>query len=944
MNFTEIQRQAIDWMANRGWKSKWGKRGTFTQSLLQHTDIELNVLCTLLPILSDKAHYGFTEQEQQALIVGTVAHDTGKETPEWQSYVQLPEGQQRGRFVPHIIPSLTQSVVPELVNLFGFDALIASDAISFVNLHMAAARSTTSLLGTITGKSQATDGSNRWNLLARVVEAVDKFCSIHGLLPTLNYLARGQDNGVISSHIRLEYHLTSLRGVSTALLHRAATGVYQSEGWQPVLYFSNGTIYVADSRAQVQAPQPNTIISRLADVIEEAMPAKFFPKMVVGSPTSTMIPKPEFFDYREFTAYLREASQRVKKGSFLRKPESVRLSKMLDDKGTGYWQLGGKKSKSEQNLDLDSERIDRAQPLMMVFKFFRDAMKSELVGKVAGLVSPVKVSTLEQQRDQSIELGVSVEQAQARYEKALQKIMKESNLAFEVAVAQEYDAVFGAGAFARLQSTSTLMPIKEMLAVVDPFWVLPGQVLGLAHKTLEIVQDGVLQEALITKLNEVAQKVYERLPESQRPIRTGAAEIAATFGNDLIHPAPMLNIQQLAQQQQNAYAHSKPEAMRDREAARLCPICNSHFEHGTAATADFVTKPDSHTNRSVSHGYTGKIIICDACKYERFLQQLLLGEKVARVLVLTPRMHIGYWAGETLYKQAHRFHEEAQNLMTNRTQNPNENITLTLTGIVAGKLLRSDEEGGPLQKAIREGLDGDSLAHLLTYTLGSDKQKVHLRDLSKALRAEFEFEEGKEDIEAINQEWDTSFQSWDEAVQAVFAGQVDTEVVNEIRAKVYRLRAQFRVVCQTPNFILVPLVSGFRASDKESETNAALRELFVLLLIGLALDCSVAAVDAGEPIMFEGGEGVAHVPAVPAVRDLIGHDWVGLTEAPIWLQKIGAASLLAQDTAYPERSNLYQILTALTPGHVLRRIEMQRDAGLKHPPLILKALQEVPNA
>lgn len=122
-----------------------------------------------------------------------------------------------------------------------------------------------------------------------------------------------------------------------------------------------------------------------------------------------------------------------------------------------------------------------------------------------------------------------------------------------------------------------------------------------------------------------------------------------------------------------------------------------------------------------------------------------------------------------------------------------------------------------------------------------------------------------------------------------------------------------------------------------------MRELFTLLLIGIALDCSVVAIDIGDPIEFLGGEGVARVPPIPAIRDLVGNDWVGLDKAGIWLEKIGAASLLANATSYPERSNLYQILSAITRGHVLRRIEMKSEAGqasLQQIQLIQKALQD----
>ena len=117
------------------------------------------------------------------------------------------------------------------------------------------------------------------------------------------------------------------------------------------------------------------------------------------------------------------------------------------------------------------------------------------------------------------------------------------------------------------------------------------------------------------------------------------------------------------------------------------------------------------------------------------------------------------------------------------------------------------------------------------------------------------------------------------------------------------------------------------AVGKDSEVNTAIRRLFTMLILGLSLDCSVAVLNGGDAITFEGGEGVARVPKVPALRDLVGDEWVSLDQAEKWLKAIGAASLLAQATGLPERSNLYQILSAPTPGHILRRIEQQSESG-----------------
>jgi hypothetical protein len=88
---------------------------------------------------------------------------------------------------------------------------------------------------------------------------------------------------------------------------------------------------------------------------------------------------------------------------------------------------------------------------------------------------------------------------------------------------------------------------------------------------------------------------------------------------------------------------------------------------------------------------------------------------------------------------------------------------------------------------------------------------------------------------------------------------------------------------------------------------------------------------AGEVITFEGGEGIARVPPVPALRDLIGAEWVALEDprrrlsAKQWIDAIGAAALLASATDFSERSNLYAILRSMTTGHIVRRIEQQEE-------------------
>jgi hypothetical protein len=82
--FDEITKKATAWMLNRGWKRLTAKRREFQQSLFEHTMVELDALISLLPILRKPNHFYLTEEEEKVLIASIIAHDAGKERPEWQ--------------------------------------------------------------------------------------------------------------------------------------------------------------------------------------------------------------------------------------------------------------------------------------------------------------------------------------------------------------------------------------------------------------------------------------------------------------------------------------------------------------------------------------------------------------------------------------------------------------------------------------------------------------------------------------------------------------------------------------------------------------------------------------------------------------------------------------------------------------------------------------------
>ncbi len=879
MDYQKIRTQSITFMLDRNWKEKTAKRKAFEQSLFDHTLIELDAFITLLPILRSTFIPALTEQEEQVLLASVVAHDVGKELDEWQEYVMG-----RRNFLSDVNRELAEQVVPQLAALLGFTGI--EEMLTSVLLHMRYERTPAKVMERVLFGNHT---NQRWKTLADLVDAVDNLCSAKGLFAGLQCL---DERSCFSGHVRTAYHLVQLRGVSTTLLHRAAIDAFIDNGWSPLLHYSNGTVYAASATAKVSEPTANEIAIHLAEAVNSASGSEFA-ELVVGRPSRTFLQR-DFFDYRQLRSYLHKASQRVKRGSFMRRSVETRgRKKGRADTVHEYLQLKGKEIVFDNHaLQLHSERIDAAQPEMLVFRFFKESLVPEILGK--------KVTA-----EAANAYSVFVKNDEKR---------KQPKVTPEIVARVEYDKIFGVGAYDDLKPISTLMPAPDMALRVDRFWSLEGSRFGLDVARVEnLLEHSKREKILIDTLVEIAGKVYNAIPEANRPMSVTPEQIAQCFMSDLVHPAPQLMLMELVEKQLQAYAETKVNARRDKD-MHLCPICNITFEGGTEAKADFVSKPDAHTNRAVSHGNAGYIVICDACKFERFLQQLLLGSKVSDVLVLFPRMNIGHSSGEALRQKAVQIWEAALTRMSEANPDPDQHLSLGMTFNLARKLAEVE--------VFR--LSPNEIVDLMTYRSREDTAKRNRRDLEKRLQELYEVDELT--AEVLNENWGAEYGSVEEALEALIENRITDDDARKMRAAAFRLTPQLHIACQTPHLILVPLTNPISIGE-ESDANAGIRELFVTLILGLALDCSVAVIKAGEVITFEGGEGVARVPPVPALRDLLGVEWVPIVDALKWLEAIGAAAMLANATAFPERSNLYAILKSPTVGHVLRRLELKSEGA-----------------
>jgi len=278
-----------------------------------------------------------------------------------------------------------------------------------------------------------------------------------------------------------------------------------------------------------------------------------------------------------------------------------------------------------------------------------------------------------------------------------------------------------------------------------------------------------------------------------------------------------------------------------------------------------------------------------------------------------PRLNVGPGKGEHLVRNVRRWIEGAKELLKGETGSLESGFSLAFTDQAARQLGDRD----PL------ALPGEELVSIFSYRFGDETQKKRRAGATKRLKEEFD-----DDLEALNRSCSETFQNWEAAVNALVENRIDQPEVRAIRREVFRLYETIHLICETPNLIFVPLTYEVASGSDESDTNKALRRLYVALILSLVFDASVALHKEDEPVDFVTGSGAAYVPPVPAIRSLIGGDWVSITAAKDWLRAIGAASLLARDTGFSERSALYRVLAEDPPERLARRIdENKRSDG-----------------
>jgi hypothetical protein len=915
--YSALRERILTFMIQRGWKDKIAKRRGFEQSLLEHSVNCLDVMLTLLPAL--KARLQLSDEEEQAMVLGIAIHDVAKERDEWQAYIRG-----EGEYEPHVIPEYTVDAVEALAKWLEFKG--REDARAGANLHMKSVQTAARIF------VEAQSAGPRMVLLHRIVDEVDNIASADGLLAAHDAIARSS----LDNYVHIAYHIIHVRGLSTTLLHQATQTAFEKQGWTPLLFYPTGTLYIRSGAEEPVSVTAEMVQVELALVIAQILLERqdVLPELAVGSVISTFLPKPDLFDHRLLRNYLRVASTRagVKPGKRLNPANAQQYANLaallertkdpavtLKAQGKAGDRLLAHVPEAYHHLlllqpaDIPEakaleilDRMGAAQPEMAVFKFVKELVKSGLSDQ-AGLT----------------------------------------------ALRQAYNDLFGPVAYEALTSTSTLMPARDQAFTVDFFWSLALRKVAKFLDRPELDVEGTVGSLeqkrrvalLIDTLTRMGGIAFEAM-EQPPTVDSFARDVAAVFIGDLLVPeATIADVQAFAREQLHHYEQAKRTIRTEREVGHICPACNQPFEKGTQALTDFIGGT-SFTGRRLAYDGEG-LVICLACYYERLLRQIILGRKAHDLIVLMPRMSLGHYGGKVLLGKLDKIKRLVKGIATADTTDPDEALRLDMTWFAARQSLVADFSQ----------MSAEDWVRLFTYRSKKDTVEKNIRKVIKQAQELL----ASKDLEEAREEWGRDFASWEEVGRDITYKVLDDEIAQRIREAVYGLRPPIEFVAQTPNLVLAP-TSNPRASGAsaladtdDSDTKAGLKQLLITLIFALGLDCSVAILSDDESLdaLILETSGVAYVPPLPSVRDLVARGrsrearqqlrpaWVSQSEAVRWLRALASAVLLAGKAAYPPRNDLYQILTARSKGALMRRIEQKGGTMYAEDLQQLEAIGEV---
>lgn len=938
-------RLATEWMGARGWREILGKSAAYRQSLFHHVLTELGFIEAVEDLIRGPDTLALSDDQVDVLFTAVLCHDAGKADPSWQAAVN------RGARPPgHVHHKEVERAIDDWLAYVGSDrgpGFVAAVRAA-IGLHHRATQGPASVLDHLLHGDQH---DPRWRELARLVEGIDKTCSAS----TVNEAASAARMH-FDARLDFAFHRVQvLRGVSTVFLHQACETTFTAGGWARVVHYLDGTLYAAPAARHRTEPTIDVIRLELASLLGKLLDPEKLAEQVVGNPTTDILPKPEFFELDRLEAYLRVASRRSKGENLRRqlwKEQEQQFTPEFEQKFRAYWQHKGKAvpvGVGERKRILD--RLVGAVPLDGVFRFFKAALVGDKLFKAdhwpledpvyraaeaAGALADGDEARKEQVRDKYL--------AAAR-RRGLDSWRNEH-------LQREYESVFGPDTtFAELKGVGN-DPAKNLARVIDSFL----EKLDDAGVKWSSKPPDVQIDELIRQLVGIVKR--SNLPPATLPPALKAEDLAEVFLMDLVVPG--LDRRLDAEEHLRSYSCAKDLL----SGGAICPFSNEPSAGVPGSGSDLGLKTDGHSNRLPVHGKTwkerGGVATSRSMRYELMLRRLILGRPAAKVLVLIPPLSLGAAEGRRLVDEVAQLEQDILLHSGELTPDPAKRFSFGLTDQMArnrresreARLVdilafrRAGEKAGADRAKLKRGL-------LEAFDLDATASDATGSGAAAALRSEAVA------LESLNRDCGASFATWDEALEELYLGQSERarralEMSEELRARRRQAldltrEAPGRFICQTPNLILALLPDPIRVG-KDSEANAAIRELFLSLVIADVLGVGVAVVNPDDMLTFTGGEGVVRIPQNAALRSEIArvrarlsatrendgvsasHEWLLPHEVGPWsgaleaIHQVAAVRDAERQAIFPPNAALYDVLSARSAGALLRRVEAKAKA------------------
>ena len=917
-------------MLDRNWHQLMGKLGSYTQSLYHHTAAQITFLLALRTLLCSSSGPNLTEDQFLAVFAGSLCHDAGKEDPEWQRSLL------RGRKLPHHVDEKrAHEVAADWAQRLGLSERsgFVSMIVAAISLHHKATQGVASTLNQLLRGGQT---DPRWRELADLVEATDKISSTVNVAEAAEIAEKWFGKGIPSARFAVTFHqVRVLRGVSTTLVHRACQEAHIEAGWTPAMHFADGTLYFSLTGTGAPVTE-HDVRSQLVPLFTRLLSETDLPQQVVGNlHGGDPMPKPELFDPGQFSAYLKIAASRMKPANFQRKLRKADGT-YSDDFRKYAAKYKGLSCTTTDGDDLGTlfGRFVMAVPLDSMFRFFKAAVLGDrIISEENWPLDGAQLAAIESAVARK--RGDEDQKAEVR-EREGAKARKRAREKWLEMVEQAYEEQFGAGSLGNLASVKN-DPAINLAKAVDCFLEqetasTDGEPIKWSSKP-----PGEQETEVRTRLSNVFGSSMTGLPPGVLTPGLDGEKLAGIFLEDLQVQGRLRQIGVEAQYE--SYLAAKQG---DQDLA-LCPLSNEPTPVGTGTGSDLGVSTDGHSNRLPMQGKTWKtwsrgVPMAPASRYEFMLRRLILGRPTEQLIVLMPPAQLGAFEGARLVGQVRQLEEEIALYSGGDSPDPARRFSFALTEQIAGKIV--ENQAAPLSE-------------LLRYTSGASKMRGYRNDLDKALLEAFS---GR--VESLNEDCETSFADWAEALDALFEGQSaqarlalqNSEEVKVWRKQSLNLVAPGRFVCQTPNMVLALLPSAI-SLNKESDANSAIRQLFLSLVLNHALGVSIAIIPPDEALAFSGCEGSVLVPSNPALRAEVArvrrgqtvagnpvgvpptHEWLLAHETLPWLRTLAALHELGREhskrsagkasnvSVFPQRSAFYDILSARSAGFVLRRME-----------------------